>query len=221
MAPLKIYHLRNGKKCFTEVGSEEKVWKQPCKHQGQRRRRVRRCFRHWSRGSPTAHGEERGEAGCLPAVHGGQYQSRYPHRSQSEQVVMLWRKVQPIKSPSWSRFILNSCSTQWTGGGVLSWRTAAHGEGSQWSRGEVWSRKKQQVRIVTSWPQPPFPVSRWPLGGGGFGEVGNEGVKLSLGREARRKAFYFFSLFLTIQTYFNWQEIKLILPEPELVCLQW
>ena len=48
--------LRKGKKHQTGRGRERKSEKHPCKHQGQRRRRGRRCFRQ-SRDSPTAHRE--------------------------------------------------------------------------------------------------------------------------------------------------------------------
>ena len=55
------------------------MWeKQPCRHQGQWRRRGRRCSRHWSRDSAAAHGEDHGKAGCLPTAHGGPRWSRYP-----------------------------------------------------------------------------------------------------------------------------------------------
>jgi len=52
--------------------------KQPCRHQGQCRRRGRRCPKCQSRDSPAARGEDHGESGCASAAHGGPWQSRYP-----------------------------------------------------------------------------------------------------------------------------------------------
>jgi len=48
--------------------------KQLCRHQGQHRRRGRRCSRHQTRDFSAAHGEDHGEAGCAPQpmeVHSG------------------------------------------------------------------------------------------------------------------------------------------------------
>ena len=45
--------------------------KKLCRHQGQCRRRGRRCSRRRSRDPPAARGEDHGEAGCPPAAHGG------------------------------------------------------------------------------------------------------------------------------------------------------
>lgn len=49
-----------------------KVEKQPCSHQGQRKRRERRCSRHQSRDSLAAHEEDHGEA-----AHGSLWWGRH------------------------------------------------------------------------------------------------------------------------------------------------
>lgn len=67
-------------KCFMAVwGVRRKVWKQSCRHQGQRRRRrrKRRCFMHQKRDSPVVHGLDHGEAVYPCAVHGGTQRNRY------------------------------------------------------------------------------------------------------------------------------------------------
>ena len=56
-----------------------KIWeKQPCRYQGQGRRRGRRCSRRHSRDSPAVHGEDHAEEGCPPEAHGGPWWSSYP-----------------------------------------------------------------------------------------------------------------------------------------------
>jgi len=44
--------------------------KQPCRHKGHRRTRVRKCSRCQSRDSPAVWGEDDDEAGCPSATHG-------------------------------------------------------------------------------------------------------------------------------------------------------
>ena len=56
-----------------------------CRHQGQcRRRRRRRCSRHWRRDSLAACGQDHVEAGCAPAAHGGPWWSRSPPEAHGE-----------------------------------------------------------------------------------------------------------------------------------------
>ena len=73
--------LRRGKPTVQQQLREtsETIWeKQLCRHQGQWRRSRRRWSRHQSRHSPAARDEDHGEAGCLPAVHGGSQWNRDP-----------------------------------------------------------------------------------------------------------------------------------------------
>ncbi|GAB0182455.1 hypothetical protein GRJ2_000710800 [Grus japonensis] len=66
--------------------------KKLCRHQGQCRRRGRRCSRRRSRDPPAAHGEGHGEAGCPPAAHGGRM------RGCRDSTCSPWR------TPRWSRW---------------------------------------------------------------------------------------------------------------------
>lgn len=78
-------------------------WRQPvpasCRHPGQRRRG--RCSRGQSRDSSAAHGEDRGDAGCVPAACEGPHHSRHPPCS-------------PWRTPHWSGLFLTGC-TPWEG----------------------------------------------------------------------------------------------------------
>lgn len=71
---------------------KKKSEKQPCRKEGQLRKKEGRCSRHWIRDSPAVHGEEHGGASCPPAIHGGPYWSRSLHCS-------LWRRL------CWSRWM--------------------------------------------------------------------------------------------------------------------
>jgi len=102
---------------------------QLCRHQGQGRRRARRCSRHSSRGSSAARREEHVEAGCPPAAHGGPWWSRCPPVAYGgptlEQEDVPKRVCDPMgslaagswqdlqthgdRSPRWSRFAGRAC----------------------------------------------------------------------------------------------------------------
>jgi len=99
-----ITYLRGGKKLQWKQQSRERsetMWdKQLCRHQGQWRRRGRRCSRCLSRQfSLAACGEDHGEAGCPPAAHGGPRCSRYPPvahgRDPTPEQVDAWSKLWP------------------------------------------------------------------------------------------------------------------------------
>jgi len=88
----------------------QKMWKkQLCRHQGQWRRKGRRCSRRWSRDSPAAHGEDHGEAVCPPAACGGPWWSRDSPADYggptSEQVDAPEGGCGPVESPRWSRLL--------------------------------------------------------------------------------------------------------------------
>jgi len=81
------------------------MWeKQHCRHQGQWRRRGRRCSRCRSRESSlTACDGDHGEAGCPPAAHGGPRRSRYlpiaRGRDPTPEQVNVWRRLWPCGQP--------------------------------------------------------------------------------------------------------------------------
>ena len=70
---------------------------------GQWKRRWKRCSRHWSGGSPAAHGDDYGEAGCPPAAHGGPWWSRYPSAAHGQPHARAgrwaWRSLWPCGKP--------------------------------------------------------------------------------------------------------------------------
>jgi len=79
--------------------------KQPCRHQGQCRRRGRRCLKCRSRDPSLAtRDEDHGEAGCPPAAHGGPQWSRSPRaargRDPTPEQVDAWRKLWPRGEPA-------------------------------------------------------------------------------------------------------------------------
>jgi len=72
----------------------------------------RRCSRHQNRGSPAAHDEDHGEAGCPSAAHGGPWWSRSrpaacagPHAglggSPQEGVTTCWSRLLPGPVDPW------------------------------------------------------------------------------------------------------------------------
>ena len=117
------------------------------------RRRGRRCSRCWSRDSPSACGEDQGEAGCPPAAHGGPWWSRYPpaapggpHAGAGEcpkEAVTPWRAhsgagllagiVTPWGDPHWSSLFLRDCTHGKDPCYSSSLKTAAHGKDPRWS----------------------------------------------------------------------------------------
>ena len=125
------------------------MWeKQPCRHQGQWRRRGRRCSRHQSRDSPAARGKYYGEVDCTPAAHRGPWWSTYPPAAYGGPHAWagrcaqrrLWphgkpvleqapvRTCGPMRDPCWSSLFLRHCGKDWCWSS--SWRTAAHGKDS-------------------------------------------------------------------------------------------
>lgn len=91
-------HLRNeegGKCCLTVAGREEwkKMWETELwRHQGQQRRRKRRCSRLQSRISPADHGEFHAGVGC-PAGYGEPYRAdlhMQPVEKPTEKLVPGW-----------------------------------------------------------------------------------------------------------------------------------
>ena len=134
------------------------MWeKQLCRHQGQWRRRGRRCTRCQSRDSPAAYSQDYGDTGCPPAAHGGPRWSKYlpaahgghhtrPGECSPKEAVILWKAR--TGAGSWQD--VWSCRDRGahTGAGLLaglviewgihagvtcSWRTAPCGKGLCWS----------------------------------------------------------------------------------------
>ena len=128
---------------------------QLCRHQGQWRRRGRRCSRCQSRDSPAARGEDHGEAGCPPAPM-DICQSRYlpaarggPHTWAHGRT---WGRPWPRGKPALEQAPGRTCGpaerrahagagllaglvTPWGthAGAVCSWRTAPRGWDPLWS----------------------------------------------------------------------------------------
>ena len=130
------------------------MWeKHLCRHQGQWRRRGRRCSRHWSRGSPAACGEDYGEAGCPPAAHGGPWCSRYPPAACRIPHTRAGGCLKEGVTPWWAHTTAGFWKDLWThgahtaagllaglvipwgthAGAVCSWKTARHGRDPCWS----------------------------------------------------------------------------------------
>jgi len=135
----------------------ETMWKkQLCRHQGQWRRRERRCSRCWSRKSSlAARAEDHGEADCAPAVHGGPWWSRSPPvahgRDPTLVQVDVWRRLWPHGEPVLEQApamtyatmergahagagLLAGLVTPWGthAGAACSWRTAPRGKDPCW-----------------------------------------------------------------------------------------
>ncbi|GAB0204743.1 epimerase family protein SDR39U1 [Grus japonensis] len=103
--------------------------KKLCRHQGQCRRRGRRCSRHRSRDPPAARGEDHGEAGCPPAAYGGRMMVEQRFHLQPvedptpEQVETPEGGCDPMGSPHWSRLLA---------GPVAPWREEPRPEQVCW-----------------------------------------------------------------------------------------
>jgi len=132
------------------------MWeKQLCRHQGQWRRRGRRCSRHRSRDSPAACGEDHGEASCPPAADGGPWWSRYPPAAREGSHAgaggCAWRRLRPRGEPVLEQAPSRTCGPMERGayagagllagpvtpwgtytGAVCPWRAAAHGKDLHW-----------------------------------------------------------------------------------------
>lgn len=104
------------------------------RHQGQLRRRGRRCCRCWSRDSPAGHGDECGKAGSTPqpiedyvgadiyaAAHEGPHAAAGWHAMQKAAAPrectmqqVFWQELWPLEDLHWSSMFLTD-STPWKG----------------------------------------------------------------------------------------------------------
>lgn len=103
-----ITYLRKDKLCCAEAAGREEQEKKGWSNPADTRVRYRGAGGGISSARaeiPTAYEDDHhGEAGCLPAVHGGAHQSRSQHcislRTPLQQFNMSWMKLQPAESRS-------------------------------------------------------------------------------------------------------------------------
>lgn len=149
------------------------------RHQGQLRRRGRRCCRCWSRDSPAGHGDECGKAGSTPqpiedyvgadiyaTAHEGPHaaagwhavkKAAAPRECTMQQV--FWQELWPLGDLHWSSMFLMDCTPWWSS----FWRTVFSGiqvgavceelypmgDTSWWSRGRMWGGRSSGELTTT------------------------------------------------------------------------
>lgn len=196
------------------------------RHQGQLRRRGKRCCRCWSRDSPAGHGDECGEAGSPPqpmedyvgadiyaAAHEGPHaaagghavkKAAAPRECTMQQV--LWQELWPLEDLHWSSLFLMDY-TPWKGPLLEQFLKNCIQWDSGWST--LWrgaGEEREEEGAAENWPQPAFSISPALLGA--EKKVEESGVTLSQWRTGWRvvwRCFQFWFYFSVSYSIINWQ----------------